>query len=209
MLRYRTRWWIVGGLVMALFMAVCFFTWPSQLLQLPLVVHEQPQAADVIIVLGAGTRRHGEPMPPQAKERVQHSMKLIAEGYAPSMIVAGGVSKHSGYIEAELMRNYALSQGLSEEKIIAENQSINTLENAVNSLEIMKQNNWHSALVVTSPYHTWRACTIFRKLKASVRCISAPLNIIPTNTVYERLTDLRSIIREYGAIIHNILHGRI
>jgi hypothetical protein len=32
--------------------------------------------------------------------------------------------------------------------------------------------------------------------------MAAPLNIIPTDTVYERLTDFRSVAREYGAIVY-------
>ncbi len=176
--------------------------WPAAVFQLPLTVYDRPRSADVVIVLGAGARKHGQPLPPQAKERIQQGYSLLQQGYAPTMIVAGGLSKQSGLIEADLMKAYAISIGLPSEQIVVENRSINTWENAVNALDIMKRNNWESALVVTSPYHTLRACTIFHKLRAEVKCIAAPLSLIPTDSVYERLTDFRSVIREYGAIVY-------
>ncbi len=197
----KSRWWIGGATLATAIASLCLTTWPTELLQLPLTIHEQPQAADVVIVLGAGARKHGEPLPPQAKERIQRGVNLVKQGFASTMIVAGGLNKHSGYVEADLMKPDAVSQGLSADNVIEENRSINTWENAVNSLGIMDRNNWHSALVVTSPYHTLRACAVFRKLKATVHCIAAPLSIIPTNTVYERLTDFRSVVREYGAMV--------
>lgn len=201
----KIAWWISGGTVVFIAVNLLFTAWPAELLQLPLVVYNSPRAADVVIVLGAGARKNGEPLPPQAKERVQRGVNLVAQGYAPTMIVAGGLSKQSGYVEADLMKTYAMSLGLSGDQIVEENRSINTWENAVNSLDIMSRNEWQTALVVTSPYHTLRACAIFHKLKATTSCIGAPLNIISTDTVYERLTDFRSVAREYGAIVYFVL----
>lgn len=203
------RWWVAGGVAGLAFLTICFFTWPSRVLQLPLIVHDQPQAADVVIVLGAGARSHGDPLPPQAKERVERGAELMKQGLASAMIISGGLSKSSGYIEADLMKAYAVAQDLPAENIIEEKTSTSTWENAINSLEIMRRNNWQTALIVTSSYHTYRACAIFHHLRASVRCIAAPLNIIPTDSVYERLTDFRSVVREYGAVVLYGVTGRL
>lgn len=198
----KIAWWSVSFVVVVVALNVLFMTWPAGVLQMPLVVNEEPRTTDVIIVLGAGARKHGDPLPPQAKERVQRGVQLLNEGYAPRMIVAGGLSKQSGYVEAELMQTYAMQLGVPSDSIVKESSSKNTWENAVNALEIMRRNEWDDALVVTSSYHTLRACMIFRKLKATVRCVAAPLSTIPTDTIYERLTDFRSVAREYGAIVY-------
>lgn len=205
----KIAWWSVGAASFLFALSTVFTTWPAELLQLPLVVYEVPQQTDVVIVLGAGARKNGEPLPPQAKERIQRGVSLVRLGYAPTMIVAGGLSKKSGYVESDLMKTYAMSLGLSGDQIVEEGRSINTWQNATNSIDIMKRNSWTSALVVTSPYHTLRACTMFRKQHASVRCIAASLNTIPTDTVYERLTDLRSVVREYGALVYNLMLGQL
>lgn len=200
---------VSGALVVVAAWSVSFTTWPAELLALPLTVYQSPRPADVVIVLGAGARKRGDPLPPQAKERIIRGAGLVQQGYAPAMIVAGGYSKHSGYVEAQLMKPFAVSRGIAPAQVIEEDQSKNTWENAVNSLAVMQRNGWQSALVVTSSYHTLRACTIFRKLQADVRCIAAPLSIIPTDTVYERLTDFRSVVREYGAMVYNLVQGKL
>ncbi|MEK7537537.1 MAG: YdcF family protein [Patescibacteria group bacterium] len=213
----QIKWIVSGALAVVAAWSVSFTTWPAELLALPLTVYQPPRPADVVIVLGAGARKHPssgkgqtrDPLPPQAKERIIRGAGLIQQGYAPAMIVAGGYSKQSGYVEAQLMKPFAVSRGIAPAQIIAEDQSKNTWENAVNSLAVMQRNGWQSALVVTSSYHTLRACAIFRKLQADVRCIAAPLNTIPTDTVYERLTDFRSVVREYGALVYNLVQGRL
>ncbi len=205
----KIKWIVAGTVVMIAAWFICFTTWPAEFLALPLTIYESPQKADVVIVLGAGARKHGEPLPPQAKERVIRAVGLMQQGYAPAIIVAGGLNIHSGFVEAKLMAPYAVSRGVDAAQIIQEDQSKNTWENAVNSLAIMQRNGWQSALVVTSSYHTLRACTIFRKLRADVRCLATPLSTIPTNTVYERLTDFRSVAREYGALVLNLVQGRL
>lgn len=203
MKRTRWIWWTTAALV-TIGLCLCFTTWFTTILQAPLTLHEQPQAVDVIVVLGAGARRQGEPLPPQAKERVMRGVQLLQQGYASTLIMSGGLSK-AGYVESDLMTAYAKTLGVPDAQLIAEQHSKNTWDNANESLAIMAEHDWHSALVVTSPYHTLRSCTIFRRLQADVRCIDAPLTLIPTNTVYERLTDFRSVVREYGAIIYFLL----
>lgn len=195
----RWKWWVVGfGAVAGLIM---FTNWPTEVLMKPLTIHEDVQTADVIIVLGAGTRRRADPLPPQAHARVAAGTDLLRRNFAKGMIVAGGYSKKTRLTEARLMAQDALDTGAPTELVVQEDQSKNTWENAVNSMAIMGQNGWKTALVVTSPYHTYRSCAIFRKLGATVRCIAAPMRTAASNSVYEHIMDFRSVIREYGALV--------
>jgi uncharacterized SAM-binding protein YcdF (DUF218 family) len=100
------------------------------------------------------------------------------------------------------MAEIALADGATTEQVVQEPRSKNTWENATESLAIMKERGWKTALIVTSPYHTFRACAIFHKQQADVRCIAAPLRTEASHTLYERMMDLRSVVREYGAIVY-------
>jgi len=207
--RFKKYWLFIASVVIALPALAMFFTWPAELLQVPLIRQDQAQSTDVIVVLGAGARAHGEPLPPQGKERVMLGLDLVDQGYASTVIMSGGLSKQSGFVESDLMKTYAVSLGGTADDVIVENRSTSTWENAMYVQEIMQRNKWDDALVVTSPYHTFRSCAIFHKLGMTVKCISAPLNLIPTDTFYERLTDLRSVVREYGAIVYYFFRGYI
>lgn len=207
--RSKKIWWTIGGIMFAAIANIILFTWPSEFLQLPLISRDRAEQADVIIVLGAGARKHGESLPPQGKERVMLGLDLVEQGYASTVIMSGGLSKQSGHVESDLMKKYAVSLRASADSVITENRSTSTWENALYVQEIMQRNNWDDALVVTSPYHTFRSCAIFRKLHMSVTCLPASLKLIPTDTLYERLTDFRTVVREYGAIIYYFFRGYI
>lgn len=199
----RVEWLIGIGLVVVIVIELMIITtWPRDLLETPLIVDEPAKTVDVVIVLGAGTRKNDpNNLPPQAEQRVVKGVSLVQEGFAPRLIVAGGQSPSTGLIEADLMSAYAIERGLGDSQVEEERSSRNTWENATNSIALMKQNGWSSALVVTSPYHTWRACRMFRKQLATVSCIPADYSLVPTTDAYNRFMDNRSVIREYGAIV--------
>ncbi len=184
-------------------------TWLRDGLTSPLVVNDPLEKSDVIIVLGAGTRKHGDKIPPQAKQRALAGLDLQRQGWAQTIIMSGGRSRRTGYVESMEMLVYGYVQGGSLDAMVAEAKSKDTFENAKYSLAIMQARGWRTALIVTSPYHTWRACRIFRKQGADVRCVVAPFSLLPQHSVYEHLTDTRSVVREYGAIVYNWMKGQL
>lgn len=197
---------VVGGLGFGL---GGWTTWLRDGLGWPLTINEPLQKADVIIVLGAGTRKQGDPLPPQAKQRVLEGIKLYQASWAPEILMSGGRDRNTGLTESKEMVLYAYAQGISPAVMIAETESKDTVGNAKYSLAIMNNHQWRTAIVVTSPYHTWRTCLIFRHQGGDVRCESAPYDLLPQHSVYERLTDTRSVVREYGAIVYNWIRGQL
>ncbi len=201
----RQVWWSLAGSVLLWLVLVVATPWPTQALAWPLTVHETPQAADVLVVLGAGTRKNPVSLPPQAQDRLRTAKQLWDAEYAPVVIVAGGFSRHTEKIESKYMKPFLASLGVPESKIIEENQSLDTYQNAANSYAIMQANDWDTAIVVTSSYHTWRGCRLFRKLEIQTTCIAAPLD--DHGSLYERWINFRSVVREYGAILYYWTRG--
>ncbi len=201
------RWILVS--VAALIVVSLLTTWPADLLADPLVRQDHLVPADVIIVLGAGTNRGTDPLPAQAKSRVDRGLVLLEAGLAPRMIVAGGTSRVTGLNESALMAPYAVSHGARPDQVVREARSKNTYQNAVYSLAIMRERGWTTALVVTSPYHTWRACRIFEKQRATIRCVAAPPRGEELTSPLERLRRLRGVVREYGAIVLSYIRAAI
>lgn len=201
--------WLFGfaGVVIILFVLVCWTPRPSTTLIRPLTVSEQPARADVAIILGAGTQKNGDPLPLQAKQRVWKGVQLLETGYVSHLIVSGGFDKKTKRIEAVFLRQEAINDGADPSVIIEENASRSTEENAVDSLHIVREEEWLLILVVTSDYHTWRACSVFRKQFSSSRCIAAPTFDAAHNSVRDKLIRFRSAVREYGAIVYYWMRG--
>ncbi len=196
----RRRWWIAGGIAATLGVFVLATPWPTDLLAWPLTVNDSLQPADTIIVLGSGTRRGLDPLPMQAKLRTDKGIVLQQAGLAPTVIISGGKSKVTGLIESNIMAGYAIERGLASDDIILEEHSTSTRENAEESLKLMAAQELDSAIVVTSTYHSWRACKIFRKLALEIQCAASTIHAA-NEGLYDRLVNFRSVIREYGAIV--------
>ncbi|MGC2401182.1 MAG: YdcF family protein [Acidobacteriaceae bacterium] len=127
---------------------------------------------DVILVLGNPANEDGS-IGSVAKSRVLEAIRLYRAGLAPRLLMTGGAVKNR-FVEAEVMRQFARSQGVADSAVLAEGASRNTLQNAYFSYKIMQAHDWTSALVVTSPTHVRRASLIFSHYPLAWRMHVAP-----------------------------------
>ncbi|HEX8229218.1 MAG TPA: YdcF family protein [Chloroflexia bacterium] len=117
--------------------------------------------ADVIIVLGCN------PYAPRGgpsvclRSRGQHAAALYHKGLAPLIIATGGHIEN-GPTEASVMLRVLAAAGVPESAVVLEEQAHNTIQNIGYSKEIMQQNGWDTAILVTEPYHIKRASLVAR-----------------------------------------------
>jgi uncharacterized SAM-binding protein YcdF (DUF218 family) len=127
---------------------------------------------DTLIVLGYPAFPDGTPRP-EMRERVLEGVREYRAGVAPRMIVTGGAA-HNHTVEAHVMAQLAEAQGVPASAVIEEGQAHDTIQNAYYSVQIMQQNGWHSAEVISSPSHLPRASLIFAHFPISWRMHAAP-----------------------------------
>jgi uncharacterized SAM-binding protein YcdF (DUF218 family) len=118
---------------------------------------------DVILVLGNPARNDGS-IGLLAKSRVLEGIRQYRAGVAVA----------NQFVEAQVMLQFAESQGVPASALLAEGQSRNTIQNAYYSYKIMQAHGWTSALVVSSPYHLRRASLIFSHFPLAWRMDAAP-----------------------------------
>jgi len=98
---------------------------------------------------------------------VREAIRLKKENFAPKILFSG---KHGSYMkdaevtEAEKYTAIAIEEGVSEADIIMEKESINTVENVVNSCRLLHEMNLvpSSIIAVSLPYHMKRASLTLR-----------------------------------------------
>lgn len=124
---------------------------------------DSPAPADVIIVLGGGLNPiDGTPRATLAY-RLDRAAELYEAGFAPRIVVSGGQGADEPISEAESMRRYLVALGVPDEVIELEDKSTNTQQNMEYSKAIMDAEGYHSALIVTSDYHLWRALQLAQR----------------------------------------------
>ena len=153
-------WWLIKKIlkaaivVIVLMTAVAVFAWfyPEKFL---CVDSGKNVSADVIVVLGGGA------------ERPVRAAELFHAHAAPRILLTG-----EG--DDEINRQILLAHGVPAKAIEVENKSTTTQENAEFSAKIMRAENIHSAILVTSWYHSRRSLKTFERYAPDLKLYSRP-----------------------------------
>lgn len=122
------------------------------------------------IVLTGVTDSHKKPRDRvyfyKGADRVLHTLQLYKSGKIKKILISGGSGIVIGpkYSESEELKKVFVLCGVNPADIFLENQSRNTRENAVYTVnKITKENLSTEALLITSAFHMKRAAACFEK----------------------------------------------
>ncbi len=122
--------------------------------------HIQKRGIDCIVVLGGGFSNGS--IGGETKKRVEAGVNFYEQGFSNKILVSGGFTVDSlKKSEAGEMRNYAVELGVNPRDIFVEEESLDTIGNAVFSKKVIVKNKFKNILLVTSDYHLERALFIF------------------------------------------------
>lgn len=150
---------------------------------------DQKCKSDVAIILGASTS-NGE-VSPVYQERINHGIQLYHGGFVDKLIVTGGLGDGNDKSDAYAAKQYAILQGGPDTDIVTEDTSTITQENLEHSKEIMVQNNYSTAIIVSDPLHMRRAMLLAED--AGINAYSSPT---PTSKYASLKTQLPFLARE-------------
>ncbi len=129
-----------------------------------------PARLDGIIVLGGAveaeiSRVHGEIALNDAAERITESLALAQRHPEAKLLLSGGEAAllpREGEQEADATRTLLVELGIAPERILVEDRSRSTFENAVLSRDLAQPKPGETWLLVTSAAHMPRAFGCFR-----------------------------------------------
>jgi uncharacterized SAM-binding protein YcdF (DUF218 family) len=148
---------VVTGLAVVLALA---FAWPLAAIAIERAGSRAPphRTWDAIVVLGCRVTPHGTASSALAR-RARRGAALLADGRASRLVLTGGVGDHAPS-EARAALAIAREAGADADRIVLEERSTSTLENARFAREVLP--DARSVLVVTDAYHALRAARFFR-----------------------------------------------
>jgi len=145
------KWTLRVFLLLVLLAAAAYF-FPQEILTLD----SGPVKADVIIVLGGGSH-----------ERPWRAAELFKKSAAPRIIVSGAG-------DDEINRQLLLHAGIPALAIQVEDNSKTTEENAEFTVKLLHAEKIHSAILVTTWYHSRRALKTFEHCAPDIKFYSRP-----------------------------------
>ncbi len=147
---------------------------------------------EALVVHGAGLTFQEE-LSEKAIQRMDTGIAAWEAGVATNVVVSGSHSFMTdtppSLAEAAVMRRYALSKGIPYQDIHIEDESLDTIGNALfTKTRIVVPNDWEHLIVVTSESHLSRTLKIFRHVMGSdfdVTGMPAPEHVTAKERLYE------------------------
>ena len=155
---------------------------------------DRAQPAQAIVVLGSRVTAQGV-AGNSLRRRALHAVSLYRRGFAPFVICTGGVGDNAPS-EAQSAARLIHNQGVPDDAILLEDQSHSTWENVANTTAICRARGWSEVIVVSEPYHLWRAQRNFAAF--GIRAFPSPAqNPQPRSRLLMTARECLSVARDF------------
>lgn len=136
--------------------------------------------ADAIMVMGAAQYR-GRPSP-VLRARLDHAVGLFAQGFAPRVVLTGGIAEGDTASEAAVSRSYVLREGVPDSSLLLENDGRTTSQSIRAVAQLLRARGMDSVIVVSDPFHVFRASILARR--HGLHAVTSPTR---TDGVFKRV----------------------
>jgi uncharacterized SAM-binding protein YcdF (DUF218 family) len=186
----------VLGALATVWLAAAFTPLSARLVE-GLVRKDAPQKADAVVILGSRLQADGEPTT-EASDRLAHGLELLAEGWAPRLVVSELPPPAASH--AALARKAAAARGLAVE-VLPVGPVRRTRDEAVAVAALCRERGWSRVLLVTSPLHSRRGALSMER--EGVGVVSSPA--LETQFDLETLDRPAERLRAFASALHERL----
>lgn len=151
--RRRALAWLGAALTLAWAASALTVLWFSS--------RDRAHHADAIIVMGAA-QYQGRPSP-VLRARLDHAVGLFAQGFAPRLVLTGGIAEGDTASEAAVSRTYVLRAGVPDSSLLLENDGRTTSQSVRAVAQLLKARGMDRVIVVSDPFHVFRASVLARR----------------------------------------------
>ena len=142
---------------------------------------DDKRVSQAIIVLGAA-QYDGRPSAVFAA-RLDHTLALYQEGFAPRIVVTGGKQPGDRFTEAAAGANYLAERGVPQEDILREDNSHSSVDSLAASARFLREENITSVILVSDGFHSLRIRLIAEEL--GLTAVTSPTKTSPISGIDE------------------------
>jgi vancomycin permeability regulator SanA len=160
----------------------------------------KPEKSDVILVMGAA-QFDGRPSE-ILLARLTETKTVFKSGFAPRIYTIGGGAPGDRTTEAAASRTWLINNGVSKKNILAIAKGRDTLSSTKAYVEQMRKAKFSSVVIVTDPYHCYRAIKM-----AKDRGIKSTCSAVESGPAAN--SGIKYLARETGAYLAYVTVGRL
>jgi uncharacterized SAM-binding protein YcdF (DUF218 family) len=151
---------------------------------------------DMVVVLGAA-QYDGTPSD-VLEARLKQALELYHEHLSRYIVTVGGKEPGDAFTEAQAGKTWLVHNGVPTSNVVNVDVGKDTLRSMQAVAAVATQHGWHTALVVSDPWHSLRAMTMADD--AGLQTWSSPTRSGPI--VQTRSIQWAYIVRETGALLY-------
>lgn len=95
--------------------------------------------------------------------RLMHTMEVFQGGWAKKILISGGYESPPFSIPARILAKKLYKNGIPRDKVLLEEKSLNSYDQGVEVMKIIKEKKWKKIILVASHFHQPRAYLTFLK----------------------------------------------
>ncbi|MEO8194367.1 MAG: YdcF family protein [Gemmatimonadales bacterium] len=156
-----------------------------------------PQSADAIVALSGGITADGL-LGQQGTDRLRKALELARAGVAPRLVVTLEARRSKGAVLTSAADQKKLAAMAGVTGIISTGPVESTHDEALAIERLARERGWHRVVVVTSPFHSRRACRTFERTGLAVSCVpsdSRDIAVRSLDSAYDR-------VRAFGMLLY-------
>ena len=155
---------------------------------------DEKQDADYLILLGGGIDKNGE-LPKNVLLRVDAAAEYLNKHKSTICVVSGGQLKWLPVAEAPELKRQLVIRGVEEERILAEDKALDTIQNFQYSCQMLAEYDGRSEkevldseiVVVSNYFHLRRSERLARRMGfTNIKGLGAPIDPIYALHIYVR-----------------------
>ena len=158
------------------------------------------EKSDVILVMGAA-QFDGRPSE-VLLARLNQAKSIFKAGLAPRIYTVGGGAPGDRTTEAAASKAWLIGNGISKTNVLAIAKGRDTLSSTKAYVEQMRKSNFASVVIVTDPYHCYRAIKM-----AKDRGIKPTCSAVESGPAAN--SGIKYLARETGAYLAYVTVGRL
>jgi vancomycin permeability regulator SanA len=158
------------------------------------------EKSDVILVMGAA-QFDGRPSE-VLLARLNQAKSIFKAGLAPRIYTVGGGAPGDRTTEAAASKAWLIDNGISKTNVLAIAKGRDTLSSTKAYVEQMRKSNFASVVIVTDPYHCYRAIKM-----AKDRGIKSTCSAVGSGPAAN--SGIKYLARETGAYLAYVTVGRL
>lgn len=157
-----------------------------------------PEKNHLFVLLGYELRDDGTMQEP-LMERLKIAKEALVQFSSSKIIVSGGIEKN-GFTEARQMSSWLIRNGIDPQRILQENQAVDSMENSIYSLKLIEEEkDIHFVTLLSSASHIRRATALFELVDEQMAQRQAREKKVFTNISYQDFSeDNRGVIDFFG-----------